>query len=129
MDTIQESKHYKTGSEFIKNTSLEERKRKSSELRNKFSDKVPVIVFLDKSAQDEGIKLDKYKFLVQNTNKIGEFIFVLRNKIKVKETKAIFLFVNDSIPNQITTIGTLDKNNKGEDGFLKLVLSVENTFG
>ena len=42
---------------------------------------------------------------------------------------ALFIFIKNLVPPATTTIGTLYKEHKDKDGFMYLVISLENTFG
>ena len=73
--------------------------------------------------------LDKSKYLVPCDLTVGQFMFVIRKRMKLPSEKAIFLFVKGSIPSTNTIISNLYDSSKDEDGFLYVSYSGENTFG
>ena len=73
--------------------------------------------------------VDKKKYLVPNNLTLGQFIFVIKNKIKLSPEKAIFLFIAGTIPASSTIISQIYESKKDKDGFLYVEYSGENTFG
>ena len=60
---------------------------------------------------------------------VGQFVYVIRKRIKWPSEKAIFIFVNDILPPTAALISTIYEEHKDEDGFLYVLYSGENTFG
>lgn len=60
---------------------------------------------------------------------VGQFVYVIRKRIKLPSEKAIFIFVNDILPPTAALISTIYEEHKDEDGFLYVLYSGENTFG
>lgn len=60
---------------------------------------------------------------------VGQFVYVIRKRIKLPSEKAIFIFVNDILPPTAALINTIYEEHKDEDGFLYVLYSGENTFG
>lgn len=113
---------------FQKKFTLEKRITESKKIREKYEDKIPIIV--EKSKEGSLPKIDKCKFLVSSEMTLGQFIFVIRKRIKLKETEAIFLFINNSIlPPTSTTLKELYEEHKNDDGFLYISYCNENVFG
>ena len=73
--------------------------------------------------------IDKKKFLVPSDLTIGQFIYVIRQRIQLAPTQALFLFVNNTLPATISPISVIYENNKNEDGFLYIEYNSEETFG
>jgi GABA(A) receptor-associated protein len=112
---------------FKKNNSFEKRKAESSKIIEKYEDRCPIIVQKDdKSKIDE---IDKNKFLVPKDFTMSQFIFVIRKRIKLEPSKALFVTVNNMLIKGSESIASVYLNNKDEDGFLYVVYSSENTFG
>jgi GABA(A) receptor-associated protein len=104
------------------------RKAEADRVREKYTDRVPVI------CEENGSKStnkSKVKFLVPNDLTVAQFIFVVRQRIQLTPTEAIFLFLNatNMTPSSQQTMVELYHAHKDEDGFLYLVWSRENTFG
>ena len=74
-------------------------------------------------------EIDKRKFLVPNDISVAQFMWIIRKRIQLPSEKAIFLFVNKTIPQSSSTMGQIYNNFKDEDGFLYISYSGENTFG
>ena len=100
----------------------------------------------------------KYRYLVPADLTVGQFVYVVRKRIKLNAEKAIFIFVKNILPPTgefcfarlhllavvfkftlldmnffLTTpasmMSAIYEENKDEDGFLYMTYSGENTFG
>ena len=60
---------------------------------------------------------------------MGQFVYVIRKRIKLSPEKAIFIFVNNVLPPTAALMSSIYEEHKDEDGFLYIVYSGENTFG
>ena len=56
-------------------------------------------------------------------------MYVIRKRLKLPAEKAIFLFVNGSIPPTAAMLNTIYEQHKDKDGFLYISYSDENVFG
>lgn len=99
----------------------------STRVLNKYYDLVPIIC--EKSEKSNIEDLDKQKYLVPADLTVGQFIFVIRKRLKLPPEKAIFLFVNGIIPPSTELIINIYNFHKNEDGFLYISYSGENVFG
>jgi len=114
-------------SKFKKEFSFSERTFESGRVINKYPDRIPIICEkIEKSNVDE---IDKKKYLVPADLTCGQFIFVIRKRLKMKSEKAIFLFINGIIPPTSETISNLYHKYKDKDGFLYITYASENVFG
>jgi GABA(A) receptor-associated protein len=109
--------------------SFEDRLAESKRVSTKYPDRVPIICERSLLATQDCPVIDKKKYLVPRTYTIGEFLFVIRNRLKLPREKAIFLFVNGTIPSTSSLIGEIYHRHKDKDGFLYICYSQENTFG
>lgn len=107
--------------------SFEHRLNESTRIRDRFPDRIPVIVQNTKISNLPLI--DKNKFLVPKSLTIGQFIFVIRKRITIPPEKAMFLFVNNSLPTTTSFMSEVYSNHRDSDGFLYCFISGENTFG
>ena len=110
---------------YIKQT--EQRSFESNRIRVKYPDRIPVIV--EKSPKSDVPDLDKKKYLVPSDLTFGQFVYVIRKRVKLSAEKAIFIFVNNKLPPTASLMSTIYEENKDEDGFLYVLYSGENTFG
>jgi len=108
---------------------LETRKASAASIRAKHPDRIPVIV--DKRSSDSSIPdIDKKKFLVPADLTIGQFMYVIRKRIKLAPEQAIFLFVSGgTLPPSVATLQSVYDQHHDEDGFLYMTYSGENFFG
>src|SRR5437868_1815227 len=96
----------KSGYEFKMLNSFEKRKMESMRLKEKFPDKIPII--LERSDTSHLPVIDKQKFLMQRNITIGQFLYIIRQKINLNASEAIFLLINNSnIPPTSASIGEI----------------------
>ena len=108
---------------------LEERMSESARVRNKYPQRYPVIVERNQLCVDID-DIDKHKYLVPGDLTMGQLIYVIRKRIKnFSSEKAIFLFMNETMPTTGDNIANLYSKHKDEDGFLYVTYAGENTFG
>ena len=113
--------------DFKKKHNFDKRLNESKLITEKYPDKVPIIVERLKNSDIPDI--DKKKYLVPKDLTTGQFIYVIRRRIKLEKEKAIFVFIKDILPPTSATIEQLYEENKDDDGFLYVVYSGENAFG
>lgn len=110
-----------------KKDSLEKRKAESDRIRAKYPDRIPVITH--KAPESDIPKIDKEKFLVPKELTVGQFVYIIRKRIKLSPEQAIFIFVNGTLPSTSQLMSSVYKQNVNEDGFLYVTYSGESTFG
>ncbi|CAM8890646.1 unnamed protein product [Rhodiola kirilowii] len=106
---------------------LEKRRSESARIKEKYPDRVPVIV--ERAERTDIPDIDKKKYLVPSDLTVGQFMYVVRKRIKLSAEKAIFVFVNNTLPPTAALMSAIYEENKNEDGFLYMTYSGENTFG
>jgi hypothetical protein len=62
--------------------------------------------------------IDKKKYLVPADLTVGQFVYVIRKRIKLSAEKAIYIFVNNVLPPTAAYMSALYDEHKDEDGFL-----------
>ena len=93
-----------------------------------YPDRVPIIV--ETSLQSNIPILDKIKYLVPINLTVGQFMYVIRNRLKLNPDKSIYFFINGTIPSSSALILNLYELYKDErDEFLYILINCENTFG
>lgn len=107
---------------------LEERKNEADRLYKKYPDRVPVIIEISNNNKND-LQLNKKKFLVPENLTIGQFMGIIRKRVLVNETQALFLFFNNNLAPMSRLIKEAQRDYRDEDGFLYGSLSLENTFG
>jgi GABA(A) receptor-associated protein len=106
-----------------------ERKSESDRIKEKYPDRIPIIC--EKSIRNGGLlpDLDKTKYLVPNDLTIGQFMYVIRKRLKLDASEALYLFADGHIMTCSNTVSTAYDNYRDNDGFLYLKYSKESTFG
>ncbi|KAK1424948.1 hypothetical protein QVD17_20289 [Tagetes erecta] len=121
VDKIMAKGSFKQEHEFSK------RHAEASRIREKYPDRIPVIV--EKAEKSDIPNIDKKKYLVPADLTVGQFVYVIRKRIKLSAEKAIFIFVENVLPPTGAIMSTIYEEKKDEDGFLYVSYSGENTFG
>ena len=114
-------------STFKSNHDLSNRTTEAARIRSKSPDRIPVIC--ERSPHSDIEDLDKKKYLVPADLTVGQFVYVVRKRIKLKAESALFLFINGKVPPSSQLMSIIYDENKDEDGFLYIIYSGENTFG
>ena len=115
-------------SKFKQENSLEDRKNETTKIMKKYDDRIPIII--ERSARTDLPDVEKNKYLVPDNLTVGQFIFTaLRTRLKIDNTKALFIFINDTIPPTSASLKEIYDEHKDEDGFLYMTYAGENTFG
>ena len=113
---------------FIETHPFPRRLEESKRVMAKYPDRIPVI--MEKTQTKDSIPdIDRVKFLVPNDIIVSQFTFIIRKRINVSAEKAIFVFVNNSLPPSSALMSDIYEEHKNEDGFLYMTYGGENTFG
>lgn len=95
-------------------------------IKMKYPGRVPVIV----EASSDVPTLANKKYLVPRDLTVEQFIYTLRNRIKLDPEQALFLFFNEQVLSPSSEeMGSVYESNKDSDEFLYAMLCSENTFG
>ncbi|KAG2408359.1 Autophagy-related protein [Vigna angularis] len=86
-------------------------------------------VIVEKAERSDIPSIDKKKYLVPADLTVGQFVYVIRKRIKLSAEKAIFIFVDNVLPPTGAIMSAIYEEKKEEDGFLYVTYSGENTFG
>lgn len=113
--------------EFQSKHLFEKRKEESEKIREKYKDRIPIIVLKHKSCDLPTI--DKHKYLVPHDMSFSQFIFVIRKRIKLDSAQSLFTSINGKLVSGSSLVSAIYQQNKDKDGFLYVVYTSENTFG
>jgi len=113
--------------DFKKVYSLGKRREEAIRIKKKYPTRIPVIVEKSKNSAIESI--DKRKYLVPSDLTVGQFVHVIRKRIKLAPEQAIFIFVNNSLPPTAALMSQVYKEHADIDQFLYFFYSGESTFG
>lgn len=106
---------------------FETRKGESARIREKYPDRIPVIV--EKADESDVPDIDRKKYLVPTDLSVGQFVYVIRKRIKLGPEKSIYIFVKNVLPPTCASMSALYNEHKDDDGFLYIKFSGENYFG
>ena len=113
---------------YTKSYTLNERRAEALRVKQKYSDRLPIIC--DKHHTCNKLNnIDRIKFLVPKDLTIGQFMFVIRRRLKLQQDVAIYFIINGFIPKTSELIKTLYEDNMNEDYFLYIHYTSENVFG
>ena len=113
---------------FKSETSFEKRHELCSRIRAKYEDRVPIIIEVTRDSQ---LTLNREKFLVPGDISVGGLLSEIRKQASVRPEEAIFIFCGGGgvlVPTS-ETVSHIYEKYKDEDGFLYMVVALENTFG
>jgi len=116
-------------SAFQKNTPFKSRLYESKKFIETYPERVPIICERLTSLTNNTPQIDKKKYLVQRDMTLGQFVYVIKKRLKLTPEKAIFLFINGAILQFSARIESIYDIYKHDDGFLYITYSFENTFG
>ena len=99
----------------------------SSRMRQKYPGRSCIIV--DRASDTNAPSIDKHKYLVPDDITVGQFLYVIRKRLKLNPEKAIFIFINKKLPPSSMLMSEAYKEYHDRDGFLYMIYTSENTFG
>lgn len=95
---------------------FEKRVAEAARIREKYPDRIPVIC--EKDVGSDIPAVDKRKYLIPMDLTVGQFVYVIRKRISIPSDKAIFIFVNNSLPPTAALMSTVYEQHKDQDGFM-----------
>lgn len=113
---------------FKNSFSFSNRLDEAQRIIEKYPDRIPIICEKNPSCKNAP-NIDKTKYLVPTDLTVGQFIYVIRKRIKLGPEQGLFIFINDKIPPSSQNINEIYYNDKDLDGFLYINYATENTFG
>lgn len=108
-------------------STVEQRREEAERIMKKYPDRIPV--FVEKRKGSTIPDIDKRKYLVPRDLTMGQFMYVIRKRIKLSADQAIFLFVNDTLRPAGELMSQTYKECAGTDNFLRIIYSGEAVFG
>ena len=107
---------------------FEKRKSECERILKKHPERIPVIVCRDCKGGDLP-DIEKQKYLVPKELTLGQFVYIIRKRIKLDPNQALFVMINNSLQPTNRLFEDIYTDNRDEDGYLYIVYSSENTFG
>ena len=108
---------------------FEDRISEAKRVLEKYPERIPVICERASNATRDCPYIDKRKYLVPRDLTMGQFLYVVRKRLKLAPEKALFLFVNGTIPSTASLIADIYQRHRDNDGYLYVTYAQENTFG
>lgn len=106
-----------------------DRSEESRRVRERYPERIPIIVEKSTVRDSDVPNIDKRKYLVPYDLTVGQFVYVIRKRIKLRPEQAIFVFVKNVLPPTAAMLSEIYQEYKDEDDFLYITYSGENTFG
>lgn len=111
---------------FRERLSDDQRRLEFSRISERLNSVVPVI--LERGDKDTP-SIDREKYLVPLDLTMSQFAFVVRKRLKLRSCDALFLMVNRTLCNGMSTAHSVYSSHRNTDGFLYVTYTLENTFG
>lgn len=109
----------------FKKTDIDTRRRNAIAILGKYPGRVPVIV----DVNDKNLVINKNKYIVPGNLCLAQFIAELRKKINIGSSHSIFILINNKFINSNDILSDIYDKNKEIDGFLYMIINIENVFG
>lgn len=117
----------KAMSRFQKEVPFEKRITEAKKIREKFPDKIPIII--ESIQGSDTLQLDKIKYLVPFDTTVGQLILILRERMKLAPQKTMFLFINNNILPTNKLMGEIYDQYKSNDYFVYGFIASDNFYG
>lgn len=109
--------------------SFKERLNESKRVLLRYPDRIPIICEKLYEQQTRLPEIDKNKYLAPYDITLGQFIYVIKQRLKINTDEALFFFVNNKMVSINEIIMSIYYYEKDPDGFLYIKYSKESTFG
>jgi len=103
------------------------RELESNKILLKYPTRIPIIV--EKHINCKLKDINKNKYLVPKDMLMNQFIYVIRKRIELEPSESLFVMTANQLTSSNMTLGEIYDKHAGEDGFLYMVYTSENTFG
>lgn len=114
---------------FKNKRSFNKRIEESNRIMNKYPERIPLIVCRANQSKDIP-DIDRHKYLVPRDLTIGQFMHVLRQRIKLEPHVSIYLMINGfTMPATSQMLGVIYNEHSDNDGFMYITYTGESTFG
>jgi GABA(A) receptor-associated protein len=108
-------------------TSYESRCQEVRQIMDKYPNRIPIIV--EKLKTSNAPIIDKRKYLVPVDLTVGQFMFVIRKRLRFSPEFSLYFFIDGHIPATSELLSIVYARSRDIDGFLYINYAIENTFG
>ena len=121
---------YKGEPSFKEKYTVKQRSAESSRVLQKYPCRIPVICERCSQGFSALPKDSKCKFLIPDDMTLGAFLVVVRRRLELNESQAIFLYVGHKLLIPVSTnFRQIYDQHKDEDNFVYVSYASENVFG
>lgn len=106
---------------------IEQRAAEAARIIEKYPDRIPVIA--ERRQGTDIPDIDKKKYLVPKDLTVGQFVYVIRKRIKLSPEKALYIFVNKQLLSTNAHMTEVYRQFADRDGFLYVIYSPERSYG
>jgi GABA(A) receptor-associated protein len=115
--------------DYQKTHTFEKRKIDATKLKAKYPNRCPIICEVA-ATHRKALQLDSCKYLVPKDLTFGQFIYLVRRRIKLTPEKGLYIFNEQgNLPASAHLISQIENTCMNADGFVYLVISMEDTYG
>jgi len=101
----------------------------ADKIMQRYPDRIPIIISRSATSKNTP-EIDKSKFLVPVDLTVGQFLYVIRKRLKLDPAVGLYMFIDNTIACNTELIYKVYKESYDKDDhFLYAVYSCENTFG
>lgn len=108
-------------------TSYETRYNEVRQIMDKYPNRIPIIV--ERLKTSNAPIIDKRKYLVPVDLTVGQFMFVIRKRLRFSSEVGLYFFIDGHIPATSELLSVVYARSRDIDGFLYINYATENTFG
>lgn len=112
--------------QYKKENNFKYRVNESTKILDKYPNKIPLIIEKSKNCI---YYINKNKYLLPKDIKVYQLNFIIRKRLNINKSDALFIYINNIIPPSNNLISDIYEDFKDKDGFLYITYSNENTFG
>lgn len=98
-------------------------------IRHRFPNKVPL--YVERYVREREVPvLGRNKFLVPQELTMSQFLYIIRTKMKLRESQALYLLVNDKVlASHSMTMAQAYEQFRHKDGYLHITYAAQQVFG
>ena len=112
----------------FKEKPLKQRQEEILRLLKKYPHKIPI--HLEKNRSSLVGDMEKKKFLVPDELTVGQLLYTIRQRIKIRSEEALYIFFNKQLVNTNALMKEIYETHRSmDDDMLYGVYATENTFG